>query len=188
MLILNSVTKKIATFNTAVWEITVLHYLASLALRKNEGMWKTCQFPLRKWAHSQKHCQVSYFPSYFHDLRQLVWNLPEFGNTKQTIISSTRWLFHQMSPWWWKISSTLWKTLAVKPTSEPDGEMGTLSAGEEGRPLSMSKGSSRRGLFFFSVSRSLISPEPWLWPSARVRTPDKKSAISSWRSSDGKSN
>lgn len=60
--------------------------------------------------------------------------------------------------------------------------MGTLSAGEEGRPLSMSKGSSRRGLFFFSVSRSLISPEPWPWPSARVRTPDKKSAISSCRS------
>lgn len=68
-------------------------------------------------------------------------------------------------------------------TSEPDGEMGTLSAGEEGRPRSKSNGSSRLGLFFFSVSRSLISPEPWLWPSARVRTPDKKSAISScsWR-------
>lgn len=47
-------------------------------------------------------------------------------------------------------------------TSEPDGETGTRRAGEEGRPLSMSKGSSRRGLFFFSVSRSLNSPE--LWP------------------------
>lgn len=68
-----------------------------------------------------------------------------------------------------------------KLTSEPDGEMGTRSAGEEGRPRSMSNGSSRLGLFFFSVSRSLISPEPWLWPSARVRTPDKKSAISSCR-------
>lgn len=67
-------------------------------------------------------------------------------------------------------------------TSDPDGEIGTLSAGEEGRPLSMSKGSSRRGLFFFSVSKSLNSPEPWLWPSARVRTPDRKSAISSYRS------
>ncbi|TNN34176.1 hypothetical protein EYF80_055660 [Liparis tanakae] len=30
--------------------------------------------------------------------------------------------------------------------------------------------------------RSLISPEAWPWPSARVRTPDKKSAISSCRS------
>lgn len=66
-------------------------------------------------------------------------------------------------------------------TSEPEGEMGIRRAGEEGRPLSMSKGSSLRGLFFFSVSRSLISPEPWLWPSARVRTPDKKSAISSYK-------
>lgn len=66
-------------------------------------------------------------------------------------------------------------------TSEPDGEMGTLSAGEEGRPLSMSKGSSRRGLFFFSVSKSLSSPVPWLCPSDRVRTPDRKSAISSWQ-------
>lgn len=58
--------------------------------------------------------------------------------------------------------------------------MGTLRAGEEGRPLSRSKGSSRLGFFFFSVSRSLSSPEPWPWLSARVSTPDRKSAISSY--------
>lgn len=70
---------------------------------------------------------------------------------------------------------------AVGLTSEPEGDMGILRAGEEGRTLSRSKGSSRRGFFFFSVSRSLTSPEPWPWLSARVRTPDRKSAISSYK-------
>ena len=69
---------------------------------------------------------------------------------------------------------------SVGLTSEPEGEMGTpRRAGEEGRTRSRSKGSSRRGFFFFSVSRSLISPGLCPWPSDRVSTPDRKSAISS---------
>lgn len=63
--------------------------------------------------------------------------------------------------------------------SKHNGAIGTVSAGEDGCPLSMSKGSSRRGLFFFSVSRSRISPEPRPWLSILVRTPDRKSYISS---------
>lgn len=66
-------------------------------------------------------------------------------------------------------------------TSEPDGEMGTLTAGEEGLDLSRSKGSSRRGFFFFSASKSRVSPEPWPWLSVRVKTPVRKSTISSWK-------
>lgn len=68
-------------------------------------------------------------------------------------------------------------------TSEPEGEAGTLAAGEAGRLLLSGKSNDTsllvesRGFFFFSASRSRGSEPEWL--SARVRTPVKKSAISS---------
>lgn len=69
------------------------------------------------------------------------------------------------------------------PTSEPDGEAGTLAAGEVGLLVLSGKSNDRslrvesRGFFFFSASRSRGSEPEWL--SARVRTPVRKSAISS---------
>lgn len=71
------------------------------------------------------------------------------------------------------------------PTSEPEGEAGTLAAGEVGLLVLSGKSNDRsllvksRGFFFFSASRSLGSEPEWL--SARVRTPVRKSAISSYR-------
>lgn len=68
-------------------------------------------------------------------------------------------------------------------TSEPEGEAGSLAAGDAGRlPLSgTSKARSlrdtSRGFFFFSASWSRGS-EP-TWPSVRVSTPVRKSTISS---------
>lgn len=66
-------------------------------------------------------------------------------------------------------------------TSDPEGEMGTLMAGDDGRDLSVSKGNSRRGFFFFSASRSRVSPEVRLGLSARIKIPVRKSTISSWK-------
>lgn len=65
--------------------------------------------------------------------------------------------------------------------------MGTLMAGEDGRDLSVSKGNSRRGFFFFSASRSRVSPEVRLGLSARIKMPVRKSTISSWEEKKKKS-
>jgi len=70
-----------------------------------------------------------------------------------------------------------------RPTSEPEGEAGTLDAGEAGLLVLSGKSNDRsllvesRGFFFFSASRSRGSEPEWL--SARVRMPVRKSAISS---------